>query len=89
MSEAVAVRFITEANQNPALRDKVKVAGKDKAAVLRVAKSAGYDFTEKDFQAANKKIAEMRARGETPLAEDELDMISGGDSDSCSCHPCG
>jgi len=89
MSEAIALRFITEANQNPSLRDKVKAAGKDVAALLRVAKSAGYDFSEKDLQAANKKIAEMRARGEAPLAEDELDMISGGNSDSCSCHPCG
>lgn len=89
MSESVALRFITEANQNPALRDKVKAAGKDMAALLRVAKSAGYTFSEQDFQAASKKMAEMRARGEAPLAEDELDMISGGDSDSCSCHPCG
>ena len=89
MSETVALRFITEANQNASLRDKVKAAGKDMAALLKVAKSAGYNFTEQDFQAASKKIAEMRARGEAPLAEDELDMISGGDSDTCSCHHCG
>ncbi len=73
MSKQVALQFLQKAAADKALQEKIRSASVD--ALMKVAKSAGFEFDASDYKAAVSAFQELAS---DELSEDVLDMIAGG-----------
>ncbi len=71
MGKAEIERFGKALEGDAALAEQVKAAGNDPAAVAKLAKANGFNFTEQDLR-------ELIASKKGQLSEQELDKASGG-----------
>ena len=71
MSVTEIGRFAKDIEENADLKEELKKAGVDEAAIVAFANGKGYDFTAEELKAATeKKKAE--------LSEEELEKVAGG-----------
>ncbi len=73
MSKQIALQFLQKAATDKALQEKIRSASVD--AMLKIAKSSGFDFSAADYKAAVSAFQELAS---DELSEDVLDMIAGG-----------
>ncbi len=73
MSKQIALQFLQKASADKALQEKIHSASVD--ALLKIAKSAGFEFNTADYKAAVSAFQELAS---DELSEDVLDMIAGG-----------
>ena len=81
MSKESATAFLTRAQQDPEILQKLEAlgTGADVEEVMDVAAAAGYNFTASDLVAAGKASAEQRGQsGEAELSDAELEQVAGG-----------
>jgi|SRR3954468_24942494 len=81
MSTESATAFLTKAQQDPEIRQKLEAlgTGADVEEVMDVAAASGYNFTATDLLVAGKASAEQRGQAnDADLSDAELEQVAGG-----------